>query len=212
MVQPKLNQVCRECGVEGPHYPIPSGNARNPCVACIRIRTHKRWLAVKGDPELLAKKRAHDRRWVRSEKGKAQQRAYLQTPKGRAIRRRYQASDAFKTRQRERRRMVRARVALRKAVSEGRVIPLERCEACNGLPTPHANNERGLEAHHYAGYDRPHWLDVRWLCIPCHRAEHGDISGLGGGHRWYGADPQEWPDYVKGAEPAPSSAFSGFPD
>jgi hypothetical protein len=29
-----------------------------------------------------------------------------------------------------------------------------------------------IEAHHWAGYEREHWLDIVWLCFPCHKATH----------------------------------------
>jgi hypothetical protein len=68
----------------------------------------------------------------------------------------------------ERRRMRRrARVALGNAVRDGRVSRSAYCDACG------AHDERlgpwWLEAHH-DDYTAP--LAVRWLCVPCHRAEH----------------------------------------
>ena len=37
------------------------------------------------------------------------------------------------------------------------------CEICGNKETI---------GHHYLGYDREHWLDVKWLCISCHMREH----------------------------------------
>ena len=52
-----------------------------------------------------------------------------------------------------------ARIKVRQAIFNGKLIPLP-CEKCNELKT---------EAHH-TDYSKP--LDVMWLCGPCHREEH----------------------------------------
>jgi hypothetical protein len=57
-----------------------------------------------------------------------------------------------------------ARRALRRAVARGEVVKPSTCEAC-GEATPSAR----LHGHH-TDYSRP--LDVRWLCLSCHAAEH----------------------------------------
>lgn len=58
-----------------------------------------------------------------------------------------------------------ARNALKKAVNSGKLIRPIGCESC-GRKAP-------IEAHHHRGYGQEHWLDVQWLCPPCHRtAEH----------------------------------------
>lgn len=40
----------------------------------------------------------------------------------------------------------------------------DNCEACGRTCVPHA--------HHYKGYEPEHWLDVQWLCVPCHDRAH----------------------------------------
>lgn len=54
----------------------------------------------------------------------------------------------------------RARTAVGNALRDGRLQRLP-CESC-GNPRSQA---------HHADYSKP--LEVRWLCFPCHRAEHG---------------------------------------
>lgn len=66
----------------------------------------------------------------------------------------------YKKRQRTRfRERVYARELVRRAIKAGRLVR-QPCERCG---VPHA------QAHH-EDYSKP--LDVRWLCLPCHRAEH----------------------------------------
>ncbi len=60
---------------------------------------------------------------------------------------------------------VRARSAVMIALNSGRMVRPTSCSDCG--------QERSLQAHHHMGYDREHWLDVEWLCGPCHRALHG---------------------------------------
>src|SRR3972149_5519109 len=56
----------------------------------------------------------------------------------------------------------RARVAVREAVRSGQIESRAACEECSAeVPSLHR---------HHSDYRRP--LDVRWLCPPCHRAEH----------------------------------------
>lgn len=56
---------------------------------------------------------------------------------------------------------------VRYAVEKGRLIVPEVCSEC-GKHAGYAKDGRRLLQAHHDDYDRP--LDVRWLCIPCHRA------------------------------------------
>ena len=58
---------------------------------------------------------------------------------------------------------VKARIAVRSAVSKGRLIKPDHCSDC-GRPTPKAQ----LHGHHHKGYAKEHRLNVVWLCTPCH--------------------------------------------
>ena len=52
-----------------------------------------------------------------------------------------------------------ARRSVRNAKKRGELV-LEPCEACG--------TEKDIQAHHHKGYAKEHWLDVQWLCRPCH--------------------------------------------
>ncbi len=60
-----------------------------------------------------------------------------------------------------------ARYVLRGAVRYGRITRPKICESCGKKPKRGDDGRSGIEAHHHKGYDKP--LDVRWLCIPCHK-------------------------------------------
>lgn len=60
----------------------------------------------------------------------------------------------------------RAHSAVQRALSRGEIAKPDHCEVCNRLEQEVAG---GFEAHHYLGYAREHYLDIQWLCIPCHR-------------------------------------------
>lgn len=68
------------------------------------------------------------------------------------------ATRAYKSRNPEK---VRAHHAVSNAIRHGRLVRPEACERC-GAP--------GIIEAHHADYAKP--LDVEWLCVPCHEAEH----------------------------------------
>jgi hypothetical protein len=62
-----------------------------------------------------------------------------------------------------------ARVAVFRAVRSGKLIKPDRCQLCGA--------QTKLEAHHFMGYTREHYLDVEWLCIGCHnRADNPEFA------------------------------------
>jgi hypothetical protein len=84
---------------------------------------------------------------------------YLKTPAGQEARRRYKERHALR---------VKARNAVRNAIASGRLLR-QPCRLCG----------KKAEAHHHAGYTRPNWLNVEWLCKKHHLAGHGaDTSAL----------------------------------
>lgn len=56
----------------------------------------------------------------------------------------------------------RARVALKYAVTHGKIVKPNTCTACK---------QPALIQAHHTDYTKP--LDVTWLCRPCHLKEHG---------------------------------------
>jgi hypothetical protein len=53
---------------------------------------------------------------------------------------------------------------LRNAVRDGRIEKPTSCTECGDV-------DKKIQAHHHS-YEEKHWLDVVWLCEPCHKAEH----------------------------------------
>ena len=137
------------------------------------------------DEERLAARRETVRRYNPSAKGKANEKR-RDPEKAKAVWARYRETDKYQAAQ-ERRRIkdqalgwpVQLR-ALRKARMDpnrglayqavtwaerfGLLIRPETCERCG--------SGAKLHAHHHNGYEREHWIDVQYLCSPCHRTVH----------------------------------------
>lgn len=56
---------------------------------------------------------------------------------------------------------VKARQAVRNAIRRGDIKKPKRCQKCGRVTAE-------LDAHHYMGYTKRHWLDIKWLCEDCH--------------------------------------------
>ena len=103
-----------------------------------------------------AKRKAAMARYVATGAADEAVKRYRQGPKYRANREKYD-TDQF-----------RAWTAIRYATKSGKIVRPKRCEACGST--------RRIEAHHYLGYAKEHWLEVRWLCGECHIAAHDKNS------------------------------------
>ena len=57
---------------------------------------------------------------------------------------------------------VKAHKSVGRALKSGKLVRPNACERCGKSCKPHA---------HHSDYAKP--LEVRWLCFPCHMAEHG---------------------------------------
>jgi hypothetical protein len=68
----------------------------------------------------------------------------------------------------------RALEAVARAIASGRLVKPKVCSRCNKEP------DRYIEAHHLS-YERNRYLDVVWLCSPCHIEEHRRMRLLGTG-------------------------------
>jgi hypothetical protein len=60
--------------------------------------------------------------------------------------------------------------AVRYAVETGKIIKAKTCSDCG--------SSGRLHAHHFAGYEVEHRLDVHWLCQPCHVVVHHGAAAL----------------------------------
>lgn len=54
-----------------------------------------------------------------------------------------------------------AHSAVSRALASGSLVRPLACSACGAVGQ--------VEAHHHRGYERAFWLDVHWVCRPCHR-------------------------------------------
>lgn len=61
-----------------------------------------------------------------------------------------------------------ARSKVSRAKAAGIISPPETCE----FPTCEFCNREKLLAHHYLGYRKENWLDVKWVCPKHHRLIH----------------------------------------
>lgn len=79
----------------------------------------------------------------------------------------YRSTDEYRKRSRERYYSLpenkrKARYYLTNAIRDGKIQRPDKCELCSGTGR--------IEGHHHKGYAKKHWLDIQWLCTPCHKA------------------------------------------
>src|SRR6266481_7187003 len=101
--------------------------------------------------------------YAQTENGKAArlraQRKYHETAKWREAHRKGVATYRARSKIRSA-----AHYALTDAIRRGKLVPAKACETCGASGS--------TQGHHRNGYDKPHQLDVAWLCLTCHRIEH----------------------------------------
>lgn len=140
-----MSKICAGCGVEKPRDAFYDG--RRLCKTCLSLARKEEYWA---DPE-AARAKARNQpsakrfaKYVREwrEKNPGKQRAYYQRW-------------AAKNREKQR-----AHSLVRNALRKG-TLQRQPCEQCGAT-------ER-VQAHH-DDYAKP--LEVRWLCLPCHRQHH----------------------------------------
>lgn len=82
---------------------------------------------------------------------------YYQDGRGKEVQRRRHESHPLQRK---------ARSAISNALRLGKIIKPIKCQACGCVEK--------LEAHHWKGYEKEHWLDVQWLCHKHHlEADNG---------------------------------------
>lgn len=57
-----------------------------------------------------------------------------------------------------------AHARVHRAVKSGLLIKPKKCEDCE--------KEAELQGHHHNGYEEESYLDIVWLCVPCHNLHH----------------------------------------
>jgi len=60
-----------------------------------------------------------------------------------------------------------ARACVKIAIERGEIVPPSICQVCGKSPKPLRDGRRALRADYYAGYEKEHQLDIRWICIDC---------------------------------------------
>lgn len=109
-------------------------------------RDKRQWAAIKADPEKYA---LYLQRKARERKAKPE---YERERKAKWRKKNKEAADRIR----------RAGHAVETALQAGRIPKGANCTSCG-------TDKRKLEAHHHHGYDRKNWLEIVWLCPPCHR-------------------------------------------
>ena len=139
--------------------------------------------------EWKAYRSAVNARYARTEKGKASVARKNASPLAKDRYARYRQTDGYREAQerrrqkeladpngwqpqlrhrervrRERPHYTRAWQAVMWGLEFGLITKPNACAMCNSVAR--------LHAHHGRGYDKAHWLDVDWLCAPCHKVAH----------------------------------------
>jgi len=111
-------------------------------------RDKREYAALKADPERYAtylKRKARERK------------ARVEYERSRKARWRANNPEATK-------RIRDAGHAVERALRIGRLHRPRCCQKCGEMCK--------VEAHHHRGYAEAYWLDIEWLCPPCHQAKH----------------------------------------
>jgi hypothetical protein len=148
------------------------------------VPAHKKYFT---DEERLEARKRRQAKYEQSEKGQAARRRantspaalkryarYRETAKYQAAQERYKATGAHIRNAEQRTEYLKAvapeRVhaiyTVNNALRDGRLRREDACELCG--------RTKNLVAHHYRGYARENWLNVQWLCRPCHSTAHAD--------------------------------------
>jgi ribosomal protein S27AE len=109
------------------------------------------------DKEFYSKLKADQVRYAEYVARKGRERRARQADKGYETgrKRRWRAANRDTDRK-----MRRAHRAVDYAIETGRLVRPKECSKCGATGR--------IEAHHHKGYAREHYLDVVWLCEPCH--------------------------------------------
>jgi hypothetical protein len=84
---------------------------------------------------------------------------YRLTDKGKDVLKK--ASEKWKKKNKEK---MRAHWAIKNALKNGQIFRPSHCELCKKKLFTHA--------HHYINYNKENYLNVKWLCVICHKKQH----------------------------------------
>lgn len=164
---------CSKCGEEKPLAEFSKKAAskdglRGQCKTCIKeyraayyaenrveVKAKNAAYRVENQVEVRAREaayRAENRVELNAKKA-----AYRQTDAGKASQRERDAKQRAKWPERRR-----ARSAVSNALAAGKKKKPKHCCSCG------SQHKGPIEAHHWKGYEEEFWLDVLWLCKPCH--------------------------------------------
>lgn len=184
MPQDSTEKTCAKCGEVKPleEFHRNRGGRHSRCRTCTSayfkayyqanrekvLSTNRRWNSenrerlaemerrrLAGSPEARARKKEQNQRWAEANRERVRQRA-------RRHYRRHRLDILAKAKANYDPVKARAWGAVRAALKRGDLIS-QPCVKCG--------SDRS-EAHHHKGYEPEHWLDVEWLCRPCHTLEH----------------------------------------
>lgn len=162
-----MTKSCKVCRAEMPlsefHRAAKNKDGHNTtCKRCRAMEEHANrplrreyYRQRSARPDVKAKKAAYQKSAAGLAVNRRATAKYATTPRGRARACKVAASMRAKYPEK-----VVARNAVTHAKEKGLLVP-QPCEACGATENIHA---------HHEDYRRP--LNVRWLCVQCHRAEH----------------------------------------
>lgn len=62
-----------------------------------------------------------------------------------------------------------ARAFIKEKVQSGQLVRPKSCNQCGQA-------QIAIQAHHYLGYEKENWSDIKWLCKECHTISHHPAS------------------------------------
>jgi hypothetical protein len=149
------------------------------CSRCDGIRALRRERYASRSHEDRRKAYERTRRWAQSEAGLRCHGNYKQSESYQPCSSDYSKRPSVRVLRNDRKRLRRktdpfvrqkdaARQAVRTAKRNGTLVRPDKCERCK--------QPAETEAHHKR-YERRYWLDVMWLCSPCHYEIHSEAHG-----------------------------------
>jgi len=148
-------KVCRECSQEKPleefykHAKMADGRL-NKCIECVKDRVSKH------REDNLEKAREYDRKRSLLPHRVEARKEYQQTEEGKVAKKR--AMQSYRKRYPLK---YAAHVVTQNYIRDGKLKTSESCSVCNSTES--------IEGHH-DDYTKP--LEVRWLCVKCHKEWH----------------------------------------